>query len=137
MRRTAAYALVLLAGAALSGRAAAAPAPTDDGPAPPLPRRTPPVMVAFAAGIATALIPLALGATYTANASTDGPRDVGYAVAGAGFAMAPIVAHVALGEWKRAAAFGAAPVAAEIAIVSLVSAKPDAIFQGTTFSRTN
>jgi hypothetical protein len=131
VRRTAALAILLVTSASLPGRAAADPPPPRRAR-----RAVPNLAVALAAGAATALIPLALGAAHTATAEGDGQRSVGYAVAGAGLALSPIVAHVALGEWQRAAAFGAAPVASEIAICSIMAAKPDYIFHGTTFSRT-
>ena len=98
--------------------------------------RVPPIAIALTAGVATALIPLALGTSHTAAAVTDPSRDAGYVVAGAGFALAPIVAHAVLGEWKRAAAFGAAPVAVELGVIALVSALPDAVFHRTQGSRT-
>lgn len=115
----------LLAWMASPGRSYAAP-----------PDAAPPTALALTAGVATALIPLALGTWHTAGASSDASRDAGYVVAGAGFALAPVVAHVALGEWKRAAAFGAAPLAAELGIIALVSAFPDAVFHRTVGSRT-
>lgn len=93
--------------------------------------------IALATGAATALLPLAIGAMATANAPVYayGLRNSGYVVAGAGLVLAPIVAHIVVGEWKRAAAFGAAPFAAEIAMIALVSAKPDAVFSGNMLSR--
>jgi hypothetical protein len=72
----------------------------------------------------------------TAPTGTDGPRDVGYAVAGVGPALSPIIAHAVLGEWKRAAAFGAPTVASEIAICAFMAAEPDAVFHGTMGTRT-
>ena len=119
----------LLASMASPGRSFAAP--PDAAPS-----AAPPIALAITAGVATALIPLALGASHTAGAVSDASRDAGYVVAGAGFALAPVVAHVALGEWRRAAAFGAAPLAAELGIIALVSAFPDAVFHRTVGSRT-
>jgi hypothetical protein len=134
VRRAACFAWILpLAVAAAPGSAAAeTPDPSD------LPRADPPVTLALVAGAATAVIPLVLGAVHTASArmGTNGDRDIGYAVGGVGPALAPIVAHAVLGEWTRAAAFGAAPVAGEIAVCALVATKPTAIFNGTTLSRT-
>ncbi len=125
--------MVLLAAAAPRSAAAAPPEPPNP------PRREPPVVVALLAGVATALFPLALGAMHTAgessNAPTDGPRNVGFAVAGAGFALSPFVAHVTLGEWDRAAAFAAAPVASELTICTLLTLQPDTVFHGTVGSR--
>jgi hypothetical protein len=99
----------------------------------------PPVEVAVIAGAATALVPMVLGAMHIAaqpqTAATDGPRNVGFAVSGVGPALAPIVAHAVLGEWKRAAVFGAIPVAAEIGLCAYLQAMPDAVFQGSKGSR--
>ena len=140
MRRSAAIASFVLAWTASPGRSSAAPpeAALIAAPLPPAPPRVrpPPIAVALTVGVATALIPLALGTMHTAGAISDGSRDVGYAVAGAGFALSPIVAHVALGQWKRAAAFGAVPVATELGIIGLVSAFPDAVFHRSQGSRT-
>ena len=127
MRRVASFALSLLLVAAAPRGAEAAPP-------------DPPVVLALVAGVATAFFPLALGAMHTAgqnsNAPTDGPRNVGFAVAGAGFALSPLVTHVVLGEWDRAAAFSAVPMASEIAIGTLLTLQPDTVFHGTVGSRT-
>jgi hypothetical protein len=134
VRRAARLALILLLAAAHPGRAAAA------GPDPPdPPRADPPVTLALIAGMTTALVPLVLGALHTAGSRgvNDGPRDVGYAVGGVGPVLAPIVAHVVLGEYKRAAISGIAPLVGEIALCALMAAEPDAIFHGTTLSRTS
>jgi hypothetical protein len=96
----------------------------------------PPVALALAAGAATTLLPLTLGVMHTANAVTYPSRNTGLLVAGAGFVLAPVVAHVIVGEYARAAAFGAIPAAAEIAMIALVSVNPDAVFAGTTGTRT-
>ena len=105
----ASIALVVLLAAAAPARIAAAAPP--DAPDPPGARRAD-VTLALVSGVATALIPIALGGMHTASAPVgdDGARNVGFAVAGVGPALAPIVAHAVLGEWKRAAAFGAVPV---------------------------
>jgi hypothetical protein len=124
VRRLLALALVSLA-AATPRIAAASPAAAD-----------PPVGVALAAGAATALLPLAIGVAHTAEATTFASRNAGFMVAGAGFALSPIVAHVVLGEWGRAAAFGAAPLAAEIGMITLTTVEPGAIFGATKGTRT-
>lgn len=131
MRRTASLVIALLLGA--SPRRAGA------GPVEPPPSAEPPVAVAVVAGLATTLVPLVIGVGFVAGqgqtASTDGLRNVGFAVSGVGPALGPIVAHVVLGEWTRAAVFGAVPVAAEISLCAYVKAMPDAVFQGTATSR--
>jgi hypothetical protein len=121
--------LVLLGAVAAPGRAAAAPPEASEPP----PRAEPNVALALVAGAATALIPMALGVSHLAAQSpaTDGPRNVGFAVSGVGPALAPIVAHAVLGEYGRAALFGALPVAAEISLCAYVAAMPDSVFHGT------
>lgn len=128
MRRPLAIALFSLAALAASPVAAS---PGEGASA-----ADPPVGVALAAGAATALIPLAIGASHTASSTTFPTRNAGMIAAGAGFALAPIVAHVVLGEWKRAAAFGALPLAGEIGIITLTTINPEAIFGATKGTRT-
>jgi hypothetical protein len=75
--------------------------------------KPPAVAWGFAAGLALALVPLAVG---SGLAATAGPEDITQKHAGvhmiaAGFALAPIVSHLITREWKRAAIFGAAPIA--------------------------
>ncbi|APR85123.1 Hypothetical protein A7982_10472 [Minicystis rosea] len=129
MRRPLVLALTVFATAAPL-QAAAAP------PSEPVLVAEPPVGVALAAGAATALIPLGLGALRTADGATRPARNAGFLVAGAGLALSPIISHIVVGEYARAAVFGAAPVAAEIAMIALTSVNPDAVFAGTTVTRT-
>jgi hypothetical protein len=136
VRRSAFFFAVALGGALWPGRVAAAPPEGADASGPPAPE--PPVALAVVAGVVTAFVPMVIGALHVANAptTTDGPRDVGYAVAGVGPALSPIIAHSVLGEWKRAAAFGAPTVASEIAVCAFVAIEPDGVFHGTVGSRT-
>jgi hypothetical protein len=122
----------LLLGAALTPRSAAAAEADVANEA------EPPVTIAVVAGFATAILPIVIGVANNATASTTtfGPRNVGYAVAGVGPALSPIVAHLVLGEWARAAAFGAVPVAAEVGMCSLMAAEPGSVFSGTVGTRT-
>jgi hypothetical protein len=94
------------------------------------PSRKPPLAAAVLCGVGTALIPLVLGATFTATAHSDSGRNLGLQVAGVGPALAPIAGHLVLGEWTRAAAFGAAPVLGEIGMVTYMHLKPQATFHG-------
>lgn len=125
VRRSVRPVLLALTAIAVCETSAAAAEPTE-----------PPITLAVVSGVATALIPVGLGALHTANADTDGTRNVGFAVAGAGLALVPIVTHAVLGEWKRAAAFAAPGIAAEIAACVIMATHPDAVFHGTMFSRT-
>jgi hypothetical protein len=133
VRRTASLGLLLLLAAATSTRRAAAAPPEASDPSSSAEARVP---LALFSGVAVALVPIALGAIHTAGASADGPRNVGYAVAGVGPALSPLVAHAVFGEWGRAAVFGALPVASEIALCAFLTAQPDAVFHGTAGSRT-
>lgn len=93
-------------------------------------------LVALITGAATALVPVAIGATIADRGKDDPAKNVGLIVAGAGLALSPFTAHATAGEWKRAAAFSAVPVASEIAICVLLAAKPDAVYHGDKGSRT-
>jgi hypothetical protein len=97
----------------------------------------PPVEIAIVAGAVTGLVPMILGGIHTAAQSptADGPRNVGLAVAGVGPVLAPVVAHVVLGEYRRAALFGALPAAAEIGTCIYLAAIPDSVFEGTKETR--
>ena len=95
----------------------------------------PPVLVAVAAGAVTAMIPVILGGTHAATGETLASKNVGLSVAGFGLALAPIISHVVVGEWKRAAAFGALPTATAIGAAVLLASRDDAVFDGTTLSR--
>ncbi len=88
-------------------------------------------------GAATALVPVGIGATILARAPGFGTKNVGFVVAGAGFVVAPLFAHGIHGEWGRGALFCIPPAAAETGMIAIVSAKPDAVFSGTTLSRTS
>jgi hypothetical protein len=126
-------ALPALAAFAVGLLARSASAAGDDAEA-----AEPPVTIAVLAGVATAFVPMVIGGIGVASAPTtqDAPRNVGFAVAGVGPALSPIIAHVVLGEWARAAAFGAPAVASEIGVCALMAAEPDAVFHGTYGSRT-
>jgi hypothetical protein len=93
-------------------------------------------LVAFVTGAATALVPVAIGATIADRGQDDPAKNVGLIVAGAGLALSPFTAHATAGEWKRAIAFSAVPVAGEIAISVLLAARPDAVYHGDKITRT-
>lgn len=103
----------------------AAPAPVDL-----------PVGLSLAVGAATALVPLIVG---TALVSIEGPlaeRRAGIGVMVAGLALAPIVSHLIVGEWRRALGFGAVPVAAAAVMAVLLTQQDDVITDlGTPASR--
>lgn len=93
-------------------------------------------LLAFVTGAATALVPVAIGATMADRGKDDPAKNAGLILAGGGLALSPFTAHAVNGEWKRAAAFSAVPVATEIAISIFLTARPDAVYQGTKVTRT-
>jgi len=119
----------LVAASALLSSAARAEPPREA-------QAAPSAELAMMAGAASAMIPITLGSALASSGTDDGAKDVGLVVVGAGFALAPLVSHAVLGEWKRAAMFTAIPLATEIGMAALVSARADAVFHGTTLSRT-
>jgi hypothetical protein len=106
-------------------------AATALGAEPARPVRKPPLAAALLCSVATAMIPLGLGAAHAATATTDAGKNLGLEVAGVGTALAPIVGHIVLGEWKRAAAFGVAPVVGEIGLIAYMTKSPSATFHGS------
>jgi hypothetical protein len=87
-------------------------------------------------GTAIALIPSTIGGAIVARGPTQGTKNVGFVFAGTGFIVAPMFAHGINGEWGRGALFCIPSLASEIGMTSIVSLKPDAVFDGTTLSRT-
>ena len=87
-------------------------------------------LLAFVTGAATALVPVAIGATMADRGKDDPAKNAGLILAGGGLALSPFTAHAVNGEWKRAAVFSAVPVATEIAISIFLTARPDAVYQG-------
>jgi len=74
--------------------------------------RPPPVLGPVLGGVATALVPLAVGGAIAATSTDDGyaGRRAGLHTIAVGLALAPIVSHLSAREWKRAAVFGAITV---------------------------
>jgi hypothetical protein len=136
---------LLLASALLASLASGAAAADPVAPPPPAPIM--PIarddddhdltgLLAFVTGAVTALVPVAIGATIADRGKDDAAKNVGLIVAGAGVALSPFTAHAVAGEWKRAAAFSAVPVATEIAVSIFLTARPDAVYHGTKITRT-
>lgn len=82
------------------------------------------------------MFPVAVGAMRAASGATFPEKNAGFLIAGAGFSLAPIAAHIAVGETKRGLVAGILPVAGEIGLASLFAANKDAAFSGTEGSRT-
>jgi hypothetical protein len=94
------------------------------------------VRAAVAVGAFTMLVPGIIGGTRAAIGADPGQKTAGLLVASGGFALAPIFSHMITREWGRAAAFGAIPVATTIAATAFISQEPDAVYAGTSASRT-
>jgi hypothetical protein len=92
--------------------------------------------LALMTGAAAAIIPITLGAALMSSGKTSAEKNLGFAIAGAGFGLAPIVSHAVLGEFRRAALFGALPALSEIGMVAVMASREDAVFHGSTLSRT-
>lgn len=87
----------------------------------------------FAAGLAVAMVPLAVGGglAATADPSDQNTKRTGIYIIATGLALAPIVSHLIAREWKRAAIFGAISVPFSVVAVSLLATQPDIIDAGT------
>lgn len=111
---------------------ASAHADADAGPAagpqagPQVGGDEPKVVWGVVAGMATALVPLAVGGAFFAG--TDDTTKRRDAIVGmlSGLALAPIVSHLVAKEWARAGIFGAIPVACVVGMSVLLEIHPSA-----------
>ena len=95
----------------------------------------PPIEGAVGAGIATALVPLVIGSVVLAqNDALDRPQGPFYLI-DAGLALAPLVAHGIVGEWKRGLAFTAVSSAAALGTQLMLEFNPDLIQNGEAITR--
>jgi len=94
-------------------------------------------LASLVAGVASALVPLAVGGGIAASASVDDQptRRAGMHVIAAGFAIAPFVSHFVAREWKRGLVFGALPLACSVAAITIMELEPGTIDLGTPASR--
>jgi len=95
----------------------------------------PPIGWAVFAGTATALVPLAIGGAFFAD-GPDSDRRKGASIGiVSGLALAPIISHLVVREWSRAAIFGVIPVACAIGTATLLELQPTATVYGTRDGR--
>lgn len=115
---------------------APAPAVAPSGKAPPArrERRRPHVALAVAAGLATALVPLAIGGALMPSGE-DSQIHAGLYTIQAGFMLAPFVSHAVAGEWARGALFMIPGVAAEAGMIAVLAVAPDVATQGEPATR--
>lgn len=95
----------------------------------------PPTGWATLGGGAVALVPMAIGSSIFAQNADDRHRKAGVLTMLSGLALAPIVSHLAVREWVRAAIFGAVPVACAVAMTVLVELQPSVTGFGTPQTR--
>ena len=86
-------------------------------------------------GAATALVPMAIGSYLFAHNEDEHHRTAGALTMVTGLALAPIVSHLAVKEWKRAGIFGAIPVACAVGMAALVGAEPSVTVFGSPQTR--
>lgn len=125
-----AAAIVGLAVAGATGAARADDAAADEARSERL------AFTALGVGFATLAFPVGIGAVRTATGTTSGQKNAGFMIAGAGLALAPVSAHVVVGEIGRGVALGIPPAIGEMGIVSLFAANEDAAFHGSETTRT-
>jgi hypothetical protein len=108
-----------------SARAQLAPLPADPAPA----------EWAVVAGATTALVPLAVGTSLLARENGPASPQAGIHVIDAGLALAPLVAHGLVGEWRRGLAFAAISGGAALGASIIVELRPDVIEHGRVAPR--
>lgn len=105
-------------------------------------RGRPSVTWSVIAGLATAIVPMAIGGSlmpfddaYRCFGADINCKHVGLYVMQAGFLLAPLVSHGVAGEWGRGALFAIPGVIAEAGMAAVLSAAPDVASQGQVESR--
>ena len=117
----------------VSSAHAAAPAQAARGPeSPALRSREPDGGLAFFSGASVMLAGFVLGGTLLATSRGDNHQNnFGWLTMQSGFAVAPLAAHAAAGEWTRALTFSAVPTSALIGSSTLFAIDPVTIAHGT------
>jgi hypothetical protein len=121
--------VLLLAWPLSWARAQPSPAPALSPPVAAEPPAEPPVGWSIVAGMATGLGALAVGGALTATDSKS-DKEAGTYVLLTGLTLAPIVSHLVAREWKRAAIFGAIPMASLLGMVWLLEVHPQVLYEG-------
>lgn len=84
------------------------------------------------AGVATALVPLAVGGGLLAVSSDHTTKHASIDLIAAGWALAPLVSHLVAHEWKRAAIFSVAPLVFGALAVGLLEGSTDDLLDNGT-----
>jgi hypothetical protein len=81
-------------------------------------------------GVATALVPAAVGASLYSAGDDFQSKHAGVYLLCGGLALAPVASHLIAREYGRALLFGALPLASMAGMVGLVESHPDVLFEG-------
>jgi hypothetical protein len=95
----------------------------------------PPVLASMVAGAGIALGSLAVGGAELAEHESQASRKPGAYTILYGLSLSPIVSHAIVGEWARAALFGAVPLATALSATALIEASPSLLVEGGLGSR--
>jgi hypothetical protein len=117
----------------------AAASPVAESAAPPpaparRPRLRPSVAWSVIAGLATALVPMAIGGSLLPY-DDENLKHVGLYIMQAGFTLTPLVSHAVAGEWARGAVFAIPGVVAEVGMAAVLAVKPEVATYGEPASR--
>ncbi len=93
------------------------------------------VFWSLAAGLATALVPMAVGGGLSAGSSVREIKQAGLDFIGAGLVLGPLVAHAVAGEEERGALFALPTLASAIGMRCLIAAHPDVVEESTLEAR--
>jgi hypothetical protein len=98
--------------------------------------REPSVVVALGTGTAVGVAPLLAGGVLFSATDDNALKRTGVYLVMSGLTLAPVVSHLVAREYKRAAIFGAVPLAALLTEVVLFQIDPDVSAQGSGNTRT-
>lgn len=84
----------------------------------------------FAAGLATAMVPLAVGGGLAAASDSQTAKYAGVFTIATGLALAPLVSHLVGREWKRALIFAALPIACGATVIGLLAGQDNLLDGG-------
>jgi len=82
---------------------------------------------AFAVGSLLSAVPFAIGTAVTSSSHEQSTQNAGVYTLQGGLALAPLVSHVMLGEYKRGLLFSIAPVIGSGSMITLLEIHPDAV----------
>ncbi len=87
-------------------------------------------------GLGVAMGPILIGSARMASGDSLAAKNTGLILISTGLTLGPIMAHIATGELRRAAIFGAIPAACTAGLTALLFAQETAAFNGSVGTRT-